>query len=242
MPRFFVEFIEGSQVLLTGADAAHMCKSLRMKPGDTVTLCDTRGFDYHCVIQRLSSQEAALTIIDKHRCENEPSVSVILYQGVPKGEKMDWIVQKAVELGVSEIVPVEMERCVSRPDQKSAQKKTARWQKIANEAAKQCGRGILPQVSPLTSFGQALAQAAEAQSFLFCYEGGGESVSSLVNRETKTVSVFIGPEGGFSMAEAEAVQKAGGVPVTLGKRILRTETAPLAALSVVMYASGNMEP
>ena len=108
MPRFFVESVSGGQVILTGPDAAHMCRSLRMKPGDTVTLCDTQGFDYQCVVQRLSPEEAALTIIDKHQCENEPSLSVILYQGLPKGEKMDWIVQKAVELGVSQIVPVRM--------------------------------------------------------------------------------------------------------------------------------------
>ena len=93
MPRFFVESVSGGQVILTGPDAAHMCRSLRMKPGDTVTLCDTQGFDYQCVVQRLSPEEAALTIIDKHQCENEPSLSVILYQGLPKGEKMDWIVQ-----------------------------------------------------------------------------------------------------------------------------------------------------
>ena len=242
MPRFFVESIEGDQVVLTGPDAAHMCKSLRMKPGDTVTLCDTKGFDYRCVVQRLSPEEAALTIIDKYQCENEPSLSVILYQGLPKGEKMDWIVQKAVELGVSQIVPVRMERCVSRPDGKSAQKKADRWQKIAVEAAKQCGRGIRPQVCPPVDFQQALAQAVQAQAFLFCYEGGGESVARFVTRETKTVAVWIGPEGGFSLPEVEAVQSAGGVPITLGKRILRTETAPLAALSVIMYASGNMEP
>ena len=239
MPRFFVESVSGGQVILTGPDAAHMCRSLRMKPGDTVTLCDTQGFDYQCVVQRLSPEEAALTIIDKHQCENEPSLSVILYQGLPKGEKMDWIVQKAVELGVSQIVPVRMERCVSR---KASQKKTDRWQKIAGEAAKQCGRGILPQVCPPADFHQALIQAAQAEVFLFCYEGGGESVSRLITQKTKTVSVLIGPEGGFSLPEAEAARKAGGVPVTLGKRILRTETAPLAALSVIMYASGNMEP
>ena len=233
MPRFFVESVSGGQVILTGPDAAHMCRSLRMKPGDTVTLCDTQGFDYQCVVQRLSPEEAALTIIDKHQCENEPSLSVILYQGLPKGEKMDWIVQKAVE---------RMERCVSRPDGKASQKKTDRWQKIAVEAAKQCGRGILPQVCPPADFHQALIQAAQAEVFLFCYEGGGESVSRLITQKTKTVSVLIGPEGGFSLPEAEAARKAGGVPVTLGKRILRTETAPLAALSVIMYASGNMEP
>ena len=242
MPRFFVESVSGGQVILTGPDAAHMCRSLRMKPGDTVTLCDTQGFDYQCVVQRLSPEEAALTIIDKHQCENEPSLSVILYQGLPKGEKMDWIVQKAVELGVSQIVPVRMERCVSRPDGKASQKKTDRWQKIAVEAAKQCGRGILPQGCPPADFHQALIQAAQAEVFLFCYEGGGESVSRLITQKTKTVSVLIGPEGGFSLPEAEAARKAGGVPVTLGKRILRTETAPLAALSVIMYASGNMEP
>ena len=147
MPRFFVEFIEGSQVLLTGADAAHMCKSAD-EAGGTVTLCDTRGFDYHCVIQRLSSQEAALTNIDKHRCENEPSVSVILYQGAAQGREngLD-CPKKPWSLGFLKIVPVEMERCVSRPDQNPPRKDGA-LAKIANEAAKQCGRGILPQVSP----------------------------------------------------------------------------------------------
>ena len=116
MPRFFVELVSGGQVILTGPDAAHMCRSLRMKPGDTVTLCDTKGFDYQCVVQRLSPEEAALTIIDKHQCENEPSLSVILYQGLPKGEKMDWIVQKAVacrrsfRCGWNGAFPVRMEK------------------------------------------------------------------------------------------------------------------------------------
>lgn len=241
MPKFFVEFIQGDTVVLTGADAAHMSRSLRLKPGDEVTLCDTQGFDYRCVLRRLSPEEAALTIIDRQRCENEPSVSVILYQGLPKGEKMDWIVQKAVELGVQKIVPVRMERCVSRPDEKSAGKKTERWQKIAREAAKQCGRGLLPQVERPAAFQEALGEAVKAETFLFCYEGGGEGIARVVSRETKTVSVWIGPEGGFSLEEAEAVKQAGGIPVTLGKRILRTETAPLAALTAVMLVSGNME-
>lgn len=241
MPRFFVESVSGGQVILTGPDAAHMCRSLRMKPGDTVTLCDTQGFDYQCVVQRLSPEEAALTIIDKHQCENEPSLSVILYQGLPKGEKWTgssrkpWSLafRRSFRCGWNGAFPVRME---------SLPEKDGSLAKIAVEAAKQCGRGILPQVCPPADFHQALIQAAQAEVFLFCYEGGGESVSRLITQKTKTVSVLIGPEGGFSLPEAEAARKAGGVPVTLGKRILRTETAPLAALSVIMYASGNMEP
>ena len=130
---------------------------------------------------------------------------------------MDWIVQKAVELGVSQIVPVRMERCVSRPDGKASQKKTDRWQKIRGGSCQAVRTGDSPpEVCPPADFHQALIQAAQAEVFLFCYEGGGESVSRLITQKTKTVSVLIGPEGGFSLPEAEAARKAGGVPVTLG--------------------------
>ena len=243
MPRFFVESVSGGQVILTGPDAAHMCRSLRMKPGDTVTLCDTQGFDYQCVVQRLSPEEAALTIIDKHQCENEPSLSVILYQGLPKGEKMDWIVQKAVELGVYEVIPVATNRAVVKLDEKKAAKKTERWNAIALSAAKQCGRSIIPQVTHVKGFGAALEYAAGLDIVLIPYElaKGMEETKRLISsvEPGQSIGIFIGPEGGFEEEEIEKAVNMGALPITLGRRILRTETAGLTILSILMY---HLEP
>lgn len=171
---------------------------------------------------------------------SEPSVSVTLYQGLPKSDKMDSVVQKAVEMGVTRIVPMLTQRCVSRPDQKSAQKKVERWQKISVEAAKQCGRGILPPVSPVTDFSVALRQAASESTILFFYEGGGQSLQQCIDPSCKAYSIFIGPEGGFSEEEVQFALDLGAKKATLGPRILRTETAPIAALTAIMLTTGNM--
>ena len=171
---------------------------------------------------------------------SEPSVSVTLYQGLPKSDKMDSVVQKAVEMGVTRIVPMLTQRCVSRPDQKSAQKKVERWQKISFEAAKQCGRGILPPVSPLTDFSAALRQSASESTVLFFYEGGGQSLQQCIDSSCKAYSIFIGPEGGFSEEEVQFALDLGAKKATLGPRILRTETAPVAALAAIMLTTGNM--
>ena len=171
---------------------------------------------------------------------SEPSVSVTLYQGLPKSDKMDSVVQKAVEMGVTRIVPMLTQRCVSRPDQKSAQKKVERWQKISVEAAKQCGRGILPPVSPLTDFSAALRQSVSESTVLFFYEGGGQSLQQCIDPSCKAYSIFIGPEGGFSEEEVQCALDLGAKKATLGPRILRTETAPVAALAAIMLTTGNM--
>ncbi len=248
MPRFFIDYIPDDTAHIEGADARHIIRSLRMQPGEPLTICDSLGKDYDCEIESLEGETVHLRVLAIRETAAEPSLRVTLYQGVPKGDKFDWVVQKAVELGVYRIVPVMMKRCVSRPDAKSMKKKVERWQKIAEEAAKQSGRGILPQVGELLSFTKAVEEAAAEQdqngaekavSLLF-YEGGGERILRLAGEQTKYASIFIGPEGGFDPAEVELALEKGIRAATLGPRILRTETAPIAALAALMQATGNL--
>lgn len=242
MPKFFVDAVTGSELLLDGEDARHINRSLRMRVGDTLMLSDGTGTDYGCAITEMSRETVRLSVCYSQPAESEPTLAVTLYQGVPKGDKMEDIIQKAVELGVTRIVPVLTKRCVSRPDAKSAGKKNQRYQKIALEAAKQSGRGIIPSVQPMTDFRQAVRAASEEIKILF-YEGGGTPLTHILHDCPKPASaaIFIGPEGGFEREEAEAICAAGGVTATLGKRILRTQTAPVAALSALMLLTGNLE-
>jgi len=171
----------------------------------------------------------------------EASVQVTLYQSLTKGDKMDMIVQKAVELGVHRIVPVITSRCVSRPDEKSLRKKIERWQKISVGAAQQSCRGLVPQVSDAVSFQAALLESVENDLSIIFYEGGGESLSQLVNKDIKSVAIFVGCEGGFDISEVQIAKEKGVIPATLGRRILRAETAPLAGISAIMCLSGNFD-
>ncbi|HIS69259.1 MAG TPA: 16S rRNA (uracil(1498)-N(3))-methyltransferase [Candidatus Gallacutalibacter stercoravium] len=240
MPRFFVPPISGDSYIVTGGDAQHIAKSLRMRPGEQLTLCDG-ATDYRCVVSSVSPQAVELQVEGREPCRSEPSLRVTLYQALPKGDRMDYVVQKAVELGVYEIAPILTERCVSRPDRQGAQKKIARWQKIAAEAAKQSGRGLVPQITPLLDFSQALERAGQAQCRLLFYEGGGGTLNELMPAGTQTAAVFIGPEGGFALQEVQQALDSGLSPATLGPRILRTDTAPLAALTALMLLSGNLQ-
>lgn len=236
MPRFFVDAILGDTVFLDGENGRHLTKSLRMRPGETVTLCDGRGTDYLCVIEETGDSAASLRVLEKAANRSEPDIRVTLYQGIPKSDKMDLIIQKAVELGCTRIVPTKTEFCISDIRGKE-EKKRERWQKIALEAAKQSGRGIIPQILPPQSFGEAVA-SAPGTKILF-YEGGGAPVGELLG-ESREYSIFIGPEGGLSEKEVSLAAEKGAKAATLGPRILRTETAPLAALSLLMYLTGNM--
>lgn len=240
MPRFFINFIPEEIAVITGDDARHISRSLRMQPGESVVLCDSIGTDYNGRIERIADDSVEVRILEFCKSVAEPSVRVTVYQGLPKAEKMDSIVQKAVETGAVKIVPVLTSRCVSKPDEKAAAKKAARWQKIALEAAKQSGRGIIPQIGPLTGFREAVKQAAQGGEIILFFEGGGKSIAELVGRETRELAVFIGPEGGFEQAEVDFAVQNGAEIGTLGARILRTETAPIAALAAIMLASGNM--
>ncbi len=242
MPRFFIDYSPavGETAALSGADARHLAGALRVTVGETVTLCDGTGTDYTCTVTAANRESVALTVEAATPTVAEPSLAVTLYMGLPKGDKMELIIQKAVELGVTAIVPVATARSIVRLDDKDAAKKQQRWQKIADEAAGQSGRGILPVVEKPLSWKQALPRLA-AENTLLCYEGGGAPIGTLVTPADTRVSLVVGPEGGFDPAEVEAVTAGGGRIATLGKRILRCETAPIAALAVLMDRSGNME-
>ena len=241
MPRFFVVGPPQSGVLtLEGENAHHAARVLRLRPGELVTLCDGRGTDYDCVVESVGREAVTCRVQDCHPVVTEPRQRLILFMALPKGDKMEWIVQKAVELGVSEIVPYLSKNCVSRPDR--TDKKVERWRKIAAEAAKQCGRGVLPEVGAVIPFDQAVARAVQCETALFLYENESKTGlrEALADGLGNTVSLLVGPEGGFAPAEAQAAVSAGLKSVSLGTRILRCETAPVAALAAVLYAGGNM--
>ena len=242
MPRFFIDYTPevGGAAVIEGADARHIGGALRITAGESLTLCDGRGTDYACTVTAVEKERVTLSVDAALPSTSEPTLAVTLYMGLPKGDKMELIIQKAVELGVTAIVPVAMSRCIVKLDGKDAAKKQARWQKIAAEAAGQSGRGIIPTVETPISWKQALARF-ETTKTLLCYEGGGQPIGTLVTPTDTAVSLVVGPEGGFDTSEVEAVLAVGGKIATLGPRILRCETAPLAAIAVLMEKSGNME-
>lgn len=243
MAWFFADReITENTYIIDGEDAKHIAKSLRMKIGEEITLVTPSQAQADCVIENISGEQVYLKVLTKKPCKNEPSTCITLYQALPKGDKMEYIIQKSVELGVTKIVPVISARCISRPDEKSLNKKQVRWQKIAKEAAQQSRRGIVPTVEKSVTFKQAvqLVSDEKAENIIF-YECGGESVKKLVTDSTENINIFIGSEGGFEPQEVEAIEQIGGHRATLGKRILRAETAPLAALSIIMFSTGNFE-
>ncbi len=240
MPRFFTNEIDENNITLTGSDAVHVGRSLRMKPGEPLTVC-CGGIDYNCEISEITSDTVYLSLKEKVVCAAEPNIEVTLFQAVPKMDKLEYIIQKSVELGVSRIVPMLTRRCVSRPDERDFAKKLARLNKIAAEAAKQSGRGIIPQVTPIVSYKKALEMMKELDRNVLLYEEeGGVSFGEVDLTGVKTVGLVIGSEGGFDREEAEACTAVGAAQVWLGKRILRCETAPITALSILMFLTNNM--
>ena len=240
MPRFFTNEIDENNITLTGSDAVHVGRSLRMKPGEPLTVC-CGGIDYNCEISEITSDTVYLSLKEKVVCAAEPNIEVTLFQAVPKMDKLEYIIQKSVELGVSRIVPMLTRRCVSRPDERDFAKKLARLNKIAAEAAKQSGRGIIPQVTPIVSYKKALEMMKELdRNVLLHEEEGGVSFGEADLTGAKTVGLVIGSEGGFDREEAEACTAVGAARVWLGKRILRCETAPITALSILMFLTNNM--
>lgn len=251
MPRFFVnrDQIEEQTVTIGGEDAHHIARSLRMAVGDGITVCDGQGNEYRCRIERFDDDRLVTARISEAlAANNELPCRVRLFQAVPKGDKLDTVIQKAVECGAYEIVPFESERCVVRVKADSETRKTDRRLRIAEEAAKQCGRSILPQVRPTVSFDEMLVQALQSDLCLFCYEGEEKTSLGQILREYRTrlresaetpfsVSVVVGSEGGFSEREVRKAQTLGMCVVGLGRRILRTETAPIFALSCLAYVA-----
>lgn len=241
MQQFFAEpsWIKENKVYMQGADVNHMKNVLRMKPGEDVRINDGMGKTYLCCISAYEEKGAVLDIFKELDAETELPSRIVLFQGLPKGDKMEWIVQKAVELGAYSIVPFAAKRSVVKLDEKKAAKKQERWQAIAKGAAEQSGRSIIPEVQKVMTFAEALEAAKNLDVLLIPYEleqGMKETVKIIGNiTPGQSVGIFIGPEGGFEEEEVGRAKKAGACPVTLGKRILRTETAGLTALSILMY-------
>ena len=238
MAWFFSESVTQPTHIITGEDANHITSSLRMKEGEQLTICDKDGIQHNCTIEHAEKGLVSVRVNESYPCRNEPHTHVTLYQALTKGDKMEFIIQKAVELGVKRIVPVLTDRCVSRPDEKSMKKKLERYNKIALQAAQQSRRGEIPVVLPLQTLKEAAKNAGSTA--IVCYELGGEPLGVYIEKRRDEISLFIGSEGGFEKHEIDEILKNGGAAATLGNRILRAETAPIAALSVIMYLTDNL--
>ncbi len=240
MPRFFTptENFDGNYVKITGDDAYHIARALRMAVGDEITVADMQGHEHLCRLTKIRDEICECEILKTSEGKTEPPCDITLYMGYPKGDKLEFIIQKAVELGAINIVPFESSRCVKRPHADKIEKQLARLSRIAEEAAKQCGRSRLPRVSRPVSYIEAIRGAKESELSLFCYEGDGTvSMKNLLNESgsPKSISVIVGCEGGFSLDELLLAKSEGLVPISLGPRILRCETAPLYVLSAISY-------
>lgn len=244
MQRFFVENVDGNIAKISGSEAHHVKNVLRKKKGDAVFLFDGKGNEYKAEIDRIAELEIRLKIVTKTKKDTAPEIKINLFQSIPKLKKFDFIVEKSTELGVSKIIPVISERTVPELSLRALSKRS-RWQKIALSASKQSGRTVVPEICPVTDFRNAV------KSVYVCYPPS-ESISLipweceqkttlkqlLASRRTLlAVNVFIGPEGGFSKSEIELAERSGIIPVTLGKRILRAETAPIVVISNILYES-----
>lgn len=236
--RYFTQDILEQEAFLRGAEAHHLGKVMRGKCGQELILCDGQGTDYLAEVVEIQKEEVRLKILSSSKNLSEPSHQVNLYVGYPKQDKLEWIIQKAVELGAVRIVPFFSKFCVVQP--KKEQDKNQRYQRIALEAAKQSGRGVIPIVEMPLTYTELLAELKQFDVALFCYECGGKPIKDAIQTANK-VAIVTGSEGGFSPQEAEQAEQAGATLIGLGKRILRCETAPLAALTAAMTLWGEFE-
>ncbi len=245
MHHFFTDpqNVYEKEIIITGNDVNHMKNVLRIKPGELVKISDGNGIEYECSVNRYESENAILNILNSFKSNSELSSEIYLFQGLPKGDKMELIIQKAAELGVYKVVPVATKRAVVKLDPKKAAKKVERWNAISLSAAKQSGRSMIPEVEQVMSFSEALQYVKQMDLILFPYElAEGMSITKEIISTIKSnqkIGVFIGPEGGFEEEEVRKAEEIGAHPITLGKRILRTETAGLAVLSILMYQLEN---
>lgn len=246
MPKFFVtgDKITENQIIIDTEDVSHISRVLRLGEGDTLTVCDSQGTDYEVEIVMLGQKEIVCKINSKSASASEPNIRVTLFQGLPKASKMEYIIQKTTELGITEIVPAKLSRCVVKIDSKKDEtKKLDRWHKISESAAKQSGRGIIPKISPIMTLDEIIEKSKEFDLFFVPYECEEQKTlkeTLLSKKDIKTVGFLIGPEGGFDIAETEKLKNADIDTVTLGKRILRTETAGEAVLAMTMYEIGDI--
>lgn len=243
MHRFYVDNdnFHNDKIIITGRDVNHIKNVLRMKPGDEIIICNGQGKDCYCIINSVSDSEVESVIKSIKDTDTELPVKTTLFQGLPKSDKMEHIIQKAVELGVYEIVPVMMARCVVKyGDKKKEEKKLLRWQTVSESAAKQSHRGIIPKILPFMSFEEAVVYASNMDLAVLPYENekGMAATKDAILRlkDCHRVGVFIGPEGGFESSEVAFANKHNILPISLGRRILRTETAGPAFLSMMMLS------
>lgn len=247
MPKFFVnqENIQDKKILVTGEDVNHIKNVLRKNVGDTLEICDAQnGENFLCEIEEIKQEQILCEIIENLENTSEPNTYVHIYQGLPKSDKMELIIQKSVELGVAEITPTNMSRCIVKLDSKDARKKVERWQKISEVAAKQSGRDIIPKINNICNLNEVITQCKEYDAILLAYENEKENklkneIQTLkklqAEKSNLKIAVIIGPEGGISTEEVEKAKQNGMKIITLGNRILRTETVALNILSIIMY-------
>lgn len=245
MARFFMvgTNLLGGRAVIRGRDAEHI-KVLRLRPGEDVVICDGKGTDYRCRLIYSTAEEAEAEVVEVVPCKAESDVDVHVYAGYPKGERAEQLVQKCVEAGATSIDFFNCERCIARPDGRSMEKKLERLQRVAEAAAQQSGRGIIPRVGYIASFVEMLDAAIGQDAKLFMYECGDERAPLKAAIEAalpfKSAAVITGPEGGFPEYEAKLAAAAGFTLCSMGERILRCETAPVLAVSSIMYATGNL--
>lgn len=241
MHHFFVSphQVGETGIFIEGADVNHIRNVLRIREGEQVSISDGNNHTYRCKLDRYEGERVVMEIESRVEEDRELPSEIYLFQGLPKQDKMDWIVQKSVELGVSSVIPVEMKRSVVKLDEKKADKKQKRWQQIAESAAKQSGRGYIPEIQGVHTFSEAVRKAVDLDVILLPYEleRGMEETRRILSSVKRggSVGIFIGPEGGFEQGEVEEAMKMGAKKISLGKRILRTETAGLTMLSILMF-------
>ena len=242
MPKFFVtqEQIKDNKILIIGQDVNHVKNVLRKKVGEELIICDKDNCeDYLCKICELNEKQIECEIINTLESDIEPITKVTIFQGLPKSNKMELIIQKAVELGAYDIIPVEMKRCVVKLDEKDKTKKIQRWQKISEVAAKQCGRNIIPKINNILNIKNICNLIKEYDIVLLAYENEKQNTIKKelqnLNKNNLKIAVIVGPEGGISEEEFSSLTQNGAISVTLGKRILRTETVAINILSIIMY-------
>ena len=250
MPKFFInsnQIKENNKIVIIGEDVKHISNVLRMKPGDKIQVCDAEtSINYLISLETFEKDKIFGEILKKIKSESESNVNINIFQGIPKSDKMELIIQKSTELGVKEITPVDMMRCVSKVSEKDERKKIERWQKISEVAAKQSGRDIIPVINKINTIEDICKKINEYDIIIVPYEKAENTdLKDAIEKVKKSnkmdvsIGIVIGPEGGFEESEIEKLKSSGAVIVTLGKRILRTETVALAMVSVIMYELGG---
>lgn len=245
MPRFFVrpDQVKETTIEIIGQDVKHIRDVLRLSHEAKIEICNGQGTDYNCIISEIGKDSIRASILGQGPSKSEPQTKIILFQSLIKGDKFEWVIQKAIEIGVSQIVPMQSTHCVSKMDQsKKSQAKVARWNKIAQSAAKQSGRGMIPEVTNPMSYAEALKKAGGMDLTCIAYEK--EETTNLrpavQGFHSKTIGVLIGPEGGFSEKEISQAEDMGAQSITLGPRILRSETASIVLVANILYELGEM--